>query len=67
MPVAFLAALTAGVAEPPVVPGGGIGAKAGAGDVLQSLEDPAAGGRVEGGVVHHLEEAGRREEFRLVW
>src|SRR5882724_2825015 len=49
------AVLTAGVAGPPVAPGGGIGAEAGAGDVLQGLEDPAARGRVKGGVVHHLE------------
>src|SRR6267142_3136571 len=52
------AVLTAGVVGPPVAPSGGVGAEAGAGDVLQGLEDPAAGGGVEGGVVHHLEEAG---------
>src|SRR6266850_403153 len=39
---------------------------AGAGDVLQGLIDPAASGGVEGGVVHHLEEAGDRAEALLL-
>src|SRR6266849_6907049 len=57
---------TATVVGPPVAPGGGIGAKAGAGDVLQGLENPAAGGGVEGGVVHHLEETGDSAQALLL-
>src|SRR5882672_7549513 len=52
------ATLTAGMMGPPVAPGGGVGAEADAGDVLQGLEDPAAGGGVERSIVHHLEETG---------
>src|SRR6266850_4698680 len=52
------ATLTAGMMGPPVAPGGGVGAEADAGDVLQGLEDPAAGGGVERSIVHHQEETG---------
>src|SRR5713101_3736658 len=48
---------TALVLRPPIAPGGKVGAEGGAGDVAQCLEDPTAGGGVEGGVVHHLDEA----------